>query len=179
MPNINQQEAYNGHKRVHALKWQFVATPDGMLFLSCPFDGRRHNAHMVIETELVRWAERHAKGEEGQQRYLYGNQVYGVSPAIISLWKGNLADRNQELMNHMLSKYRTTVEWGIGMVSMQWPRFWDKQYQRTRLTLCGHDWMVATLLWNAKTCLVGNQIGMAMGCSPPLLENYFSSRRVI
>ncbi|SPO30479.1 uncharacterized protein UTRI_05218 [Ustilago trichophora] len=179
MPINEQREAYNGHKRVHALKYQFIATPDGLLFVSAPFDGRRHDAHMVIETHLVAWAAENAKGEDGEQRYLYGDQAYGVSPAIISPFKGNLITRNQELTNHVLGKYRTTVEWGIGMVSMQWPRFRDKQYQRTGLTPCGRDWMVATLLWNAKTCLIGNQISISMGCNPPTLEEYFSSPRVV
>ena len=179
MPDIDQREAYNGHKRVHALKYQFVATPDGLLFTSVPFEGRRHDAHLVIETHLVDWAMQHAKGQDGGQRYLYGNQAYGVSPAIISPFKGNLITRNQELMNHVLSKYRTTVKWGIGMVSMHWARFRNKQYQRTGLTLCGRDWMVATLLWNARTCLGGNQISMSMQCSPPTIEEYFSSPRVV
>lgn len=30
-PNVNQREVYNGHKRVHALKFQSVAIPNGLI----------------------------------------------------------------------------------------------------------------------------------------------------
>lgn len=123
MPMLDQQEVYNGHKRLHALKYQIIATPDGLLFSSEPYNGRHHDGHIVSELQLVRWADVSAKGLDGKQRYLYGNQAYGVSSAIISPFKGNLISSQEECMNHMLSKYRVTVEWGIGMISMQWPRF--------------------------------------------------------
>lgn len=63
----DQHNAYNGHKRVHALKWQFIATPDGLLFLNSPYDGCCHDAHMVVESLLVQWATSHAKGLDGKQ----------------------------------------------------------------------------------------------------------------
>lgn len=179
MLNVDQQEAYNGHKCVHALKYQVIATPDRLLFCSRPFDGCRHDAHLANETLIAAWAEEHAKGQDGTERYLYGDQAYIVSSAVISPFRGNFIAAHEDLFNRVLSKYRTTVEWGIGMVSMQWPRFRDKQYQRTGLTPVGREWMVATLLWNAKTCLGGNQISMAMGCNPPTLAQYFSSPSVI
>ena len=122
-----------------------------------------------------KWAVEHAKGEDGEQRYLCGDQAYDMLPAIISPFRRNLVDREHKVFNYLMSKYCTTVEWGIGMISMQWPRFQDKQYQRTGLTPVGTDWRVATLLWNVRTCLVGNQISMSMGCNPPMLEQYFSS----
>ena len=47
-PGINQRVLYNGHKRVHAIKCQSVATPDGLVaFLHGPFEGRRHNSGML------------------------------------------------------------------------------------------------------------------------------------
>lgn len=39
MPMVNQQAVYNRHKWLHALKYQFIAMPDGMLYVSKPFDG--------------------------------------------------------------------------------------------------------------------------------------------
>lgn len=38
----------------------------------------------------------------------------------------------------------------------------------------GMDWMVGTLLYNALTCMHGNQISMVTKCWPPSLEEYFS-----
>jgi len=173
-PDQDQRRVYNGHKRLHALKWQFVTPPDGILFCSQPFDGSRHDAIMVQKTLLVQWAVRHAQGADGEQRYLYGDKAYANSAAIITPFKGNRVTPSQEGFNHIMSKYRITVEWGIGKVSMQWSRFRDKQWQRTALTPCGCDWMVSVLLYNALSCLVPNQISISMACRPPTLEEYFS-----
>lgn len=73
---IDQENSYNSHKQVHAVKWQFIVTPDGLLFLLGLFDGHWHNAHMVNESLLVLWAMEHARGEDGEQQYLYGDQAY-------------------------------------------------------------------------------------------------------
>ncbi len=178
MPDKGEKFTYNGHKRLHALKWQFISTPDGLIFLNGPYDGNRHDARMVIESLLVQWAEVNAKGEDGKQRYLYGNQAYGTSAAIISPFRGNLIDSRQEAFNRIMSKYRTTREWSIGMVSMQWRRLRDKQWQRMGLIQVGKDFAVSTILWNSRTCLVGNQISISMGCNPPTIEEYFAGPRV-
>lgn len=179
MPIINQEQSYSGHKRCHALKFQFVATPDGLLFVSPPQPGPRHDGYVLSELKLVQWAQEHARGIDGEPRYLYGDQSYSVSAAVIAPFKGNFITRNQMLTNHIMSKYRVTVEWGIGMISMQWSRFRDKLYQRTGLTPCGRDFLVGTLLRNALTSMHGgNQISYAMQCRPPSIGEYFSSSQV-
>lgn len=45
-PEVNQEAVYNGQKRVHALKYQFVAAPDGLIFVSGPWDGEIGRAHV-------------------------------------------------------------------------------------------------------------------------------------
>lgn len=112
MPILEQQEAYNGHKHLHALKYQLIAMPDGLLFCLEPFDGHRHDAHMVTQLSLVDWASVSAKGQDGEQHYLYGDRAYGISAASISPFCGNLILSCEECMNHVLSKYRVTIKWG-------------------------------------------------------------------
>ena len=47
-PGINHRVLYNGHKRVHAIKFQSAASPDGLVaFLHGQFEGRRHNSGML------------------------------------------------------------------------------------------------------------------------------------
>ena len=42
--NKRQRVVYNGHKRKHALKYQAVNTPDGLILHVCgPIEGRRHD----------------------------------------------------------------------------------------------------------------------------------------
>ena len=46
----NQCIVYNGHKRVHALKFQSVTVPNGLIAnLSGPVEGLRHDAGMLDE----------------------------------------------------------------------------------------------------------------------------------
>jgi DDE superfamily endonuclease len=43
-----QRQAYNGHKRVHALKFQSLSSPDGLILdLTGPWEGRRHDCGML------------------------------------------------------------------------------------------------------------------------------------
>ena len=177
-PVVQEELVYNGHKRTHALKYQIIALPDGLMFCSEPFVGRRHDAWIVAETGLVDWAERHAKSEDGQQMYLYGDQAYSVSHAILTTFRGNIISSYRSDFNYLMGKYRVQVEWAIGMVPAQWPRFSVKRQQKSGASPIGQDWMVAVLLLNAKTCVVGNQIGKYMHCNPPELDQYFSSPRV-
>ena len=47
-PRIHQRIVYNGNKRQHALKYQSVTTPNGMIAnLYGPIKGKRHDATMV------------------------------------------------------------------------------------------------------------------------------------
>ncbi len=53
MPVVEQQRVYNRCKRDHDLKFQAVATPDGLIQdLARPFVGTRHDAIMFRERTL-------------------------------------------------------------------------------------------------------------------------------
>ena len=47
-PKRNQREVYNGHKKVHALKYQSVVAPNGLIAkLYGPVEGGRHDSRML------------------------------------------------------------------------------------------------------------------------------------
>ena len=175
MPVEQEELVYNGHKRCHALKYQFISCPDGLIFCSLPFEGRRHDAHIVTDTGLVQWAAQHAKNEQGEQLYLFGDPAYANSRAILTKFRGNIISSMQADFNYIMSKFRVQVEWAIGLIPNQWPRFSVKRRQQTGATPVGQDWLVGVLLFNAKTCLVGNQVSKRLRCDPPTLEEYFCS----
>lgn len=53
-PSNHQRMFYNGHKRVHALKYQSVVTPDGLIcHLFGPVEGRRHDSGVLLESGLL------------------------------------------------------------------------------------------------------------------------------
>ena len=47
-PDQGQRVVHNGHKRVHAIKFQSVATPDRLVaFLHGPYKGKRHDSGIL------------------------------------------------------------------------------------------------------------------------------------
>ena len=66
-------------------------TPDGIIsHLTGPWIGRRHDAHMLRESELMPELEEYAKGNDGQVMHLYGDQAYPVTCYIMSPFKGKI-----------------------------------------------------------------------------------------
>ena len=58
-PKYNQRVMYNGHKRVHGIKFQSVVTPNGLIAnLSGPFEGKRHDSVMLHESGLLNGYDR-------------------------------------------------------------------------------------------------------------------------
>ena len=78
-PKNNQREVYNGHKRVHALKFQSVVLPNGLIAnLNGPYEGRRHDATMLNESGLLRDLQAVAWANDGTPlcTCLYGDPAY-------------------------------------------------------------------------------------------------------
>ena len=49
-PSELQRVVYNGHKRVHALKFQSIAAPNSLVAnLFGPIEGRRHDSEMLAD----------------------------------------------------------------------------------------------------------------------------------
>ena len=71
-PSQHQEVMYNGHKRIHALKFQTVKTPnDLMAHLYEPVEGRRHNAYIWRESR--RLEELEARSQERHILCIYGD----------------------------------------------------------------------------------------------------------
>jgi hypothetical protein len=84
-----QRQVYNGHKRVHAIKFQSVVTPDGIIsHLTGPWVGRRHDSRMLRESGLMPHLEEYAKGTDGRVMHLYGDPAYPLTQYIMSPFKG-------------------------------------------------------------------------------------------
>ncbi|XP_068737629.1 trichohyalin-like [Montipora capricornis] len=53
-PEQHQRILYNGHKRVHALKFQSIALPNGLMGnLYGPVEGRKHDEGMLVDSGLL------------------------------------------------------------------------------------------------------------------------------
>ena len=117
-PKENQRMVYNGHKRVHALKFQSIVTPNGLSAnLFGPVEGRRHDSGMLAMSGLLPQLQHMSFSPTGQAMCIYGDPAY---PHRIHLQCPFL--RRQELtpaqqaFNQSMSDVRVSVEWVFGDV---------------------------------------------------------------
>ena len=79
-----QRLFYSGHKRMHALKFQSVMTPFGIIaHLFGPLEGRRHDAAMLQESGLLTLVEQHMQQPGGTYWVLYGDPAYPNRPQLV------------------------------------------------------------------------------------------------
>ena len=94
-PGKMQRVVYNGHKRVHALKFQAIAVPNGLIAnLYGPVEGCRHDAGMLKDSGLLNSLQLHAHNAEGQLLCLYGDPAYPLRPHLMAPYRisGDLGD---------------------------------------------------------------------------------------
>jgi nuclease HARBI1 len=79
-PKYNQKMVYNGHQRTHALKFQSIMAPDGIiLHLSQPFEGKRHDCGILWETGILDQLKEFAFSSDGEPFSLYGDAAYPLT----------------------------------------------------------------------------------------------------
>ena len=79
---------YNGYKRVHALKFQSVALPNGLIGnLYGPVEGRRHDAGMLKDSGLLDMLEAVAYSPRGEVMCLHGDPAYPLRPNLIAPYR--------------------------------------------------------------------------------------------
>jgi nuclease HARBI1 len=96
-PSQWQRQAYNGHKKFHALKFQAIMLPNSLFaHLFGPHEGRRNDSFMLNESRILDICTEHAVREDTDEntpdaeRYfqLFGDPAYGVSAQIQSPFSG-------------------------------------------------------------------------------------------
>lgn len=115
-PKRNQREVYNGHKRVHALKYQSVVSPNGLIAnLYGPLEGRRHDSRLLAMSGLLQKLQQHSYSPTGEVLCLYGDSAYPHRLHLQRpfLRRGVLTENEQNL-NRSMSQVRVAVEWVFG-----------------------------------------------------------------
>ena len=174
-PKQHQRAVYNGHKRVHALKFQSVVTPNGLIAnLFGPVEGRRHDSAMLAMSGLLEQLEQHSFSLDGQPLCIYGDPAYPhrVHLQCPFVRRPDLTDDEQAL-NQSMSRVRICVEWVFGDI-VNFFKFTDyKKDLKIGLSAVGKIYVACALLRNALTCLYGNNTSTFFNVKPPDLEEYF------
>lgn len=73
----NQRVLYNGHKKVHAIKFQSVAAPNGLVAnLFGPIEGRRHDSTMLARSGWLQLLEHNSRAPDRTALCIYGDPAY-------------------------------------------------------------------------------------------------------
>jgi hypothetical protein len=168
-PTYDQQSSYNGHKRSHALKFQSVVTPNGMIAdLFGPYEGRRHDSALLDASNIL---ER-MQTQKFAGFALYGDPAYPLRDNLIVPYRGAQITAEQTIFNKAMSNVREAVEWGFKDVIVQFAFVDFKKNMKLYLQPVGKYYLVAALLVNCRNCLYGNQISTYFEMEPPSLDEY-------
>ena len=173
-PGRDQRVVYNGHKKVHALKFQSIALPNGLIAnMYGPLEGRRHDCYMLAKSGLLPKLQQYAFDSNRRSLCIYGDPAYPLRVHLQSGFK-NAINPNEREFNTRMSKVRVSVEWLFSDIS-NWFAFIDfKKNLKIDLSAVGKMYLFCTLLTNARTCTYGNMTSDYFDCEPPTLEEYFS-----
>ncbi|PWY97768.1 hypothetical protein BCV70DRAFT_166387 [Testicularia cyperi] len=178
-PTRGQEAVYNGWKHFHALKYQIISTPDGLIFAQGPWDGSENDWSVWKKSGVAEWLQMASQQENNKQLFLFGDKGYHLDSNLIVPYKGNNITAEQTHFNVIMSKYRITVEWAIGSVGVLFPRLNNRQQQKFLLTPVASDYLVGIILCNALSCLKGNTTSQYFELDPPSLEMYFRETDLI
>lgn len=172
-PSLHQRLVYNGHKRVHGLKFQMVSAPNGMIAnLFGPIEGKRHDSGMLRESRLLEDLEQSMTKPDGSVYCLYGDPAYPLRPQLIAPFRGAVLPDDQARFNKRMSSVRVTVEWAFGKILSNFAFVDYKKNQKLYLQPVGQYYDVAALFTNCHTCLYGSEVGDFFGLQPPSLHEY-------
>ena len=115
-PGQFQRIIYNGHKRVHAMKYQSVVTPNGMIAnLFGPIEGRRHDSGMLRDSNLLDELSLFSFSTIREPLCICGDSAYPLRFHLQGPFRRGVQLTQEQLAyNTAMSKLRVAVEWVFG-----------------------------------------------------------------
>ena len=174
-PDQNQRILYNGHKRVHGIKFQSVVAPNGLIAsLFGPVEGRRHDSGMLADSGLLQELSQYSFAPDGTPLCVYGDPAYPLRVHLQGPFKGaNLTPAEQQF-NKAMSQVRVSVEWLFGDIVNYFAFLDFKKNLKIGLSPVGKMYIVCTLLRNAHSCLYQSSTSKFFRIDPPQIQDYFN-----
>ena len=139
---------YNGHKRVHGIKFQSVVTPNGLIAnLSRPFEGKRHDSVMLHESDLLNEL-RQVAFYNGQPLCLYGDPAYPLGVHLQAPYRNKLTSQIT-LYNKAMSEVRVSGELLFGNICNYFEFIDFKKQMKVHLSAVGKMYFACALFENA------------------------------
>ena len=164
-PEKKQRVLYNGHHRVHALKFQSVTCPNGLIAnLYGPVEGRRHDAAILADSNLLQ-TEEYSYAPDGSPAY----------PSRIHLqtgFKNAVHSPREQIFHSRMSHVRVSVQRSFDNVFTNFVFLDFKKNMEVNLSTCGKMYLVGVLLQNAHICIHRNIGFKFYDVRPPSIEEY-------
>ena len=146
-PGRNQRVLYNGHKRVHSIKLQSIATPSGTVAnLYELVEGKRHDSKMLAESQVLNQLPQHAFGPAGNVLCMYGDPAYPLRLQLQGPFKGVHITQLQKAWNMSMSQMKISVEWIFGDIANYFKFLDFKKNLKVQLSAVGKMYIVCVLL---------------------------------
>ena len=106
---------YNGHKKVHATKFQSVAAPNGLVAdLYGLVERKRHDSGMLAMSGLLDALQRYSVSPYGNTSCIYGDPAYALRPCFQAPFRGAVLTPDQQVWNKSIKEVRVSIEWIFG-----------------------------------------------------------------
>ena len=106
---------YNEHKKVHAIKFQSVVAPNGLVAnLYEPVEGKRHDSGMLAMSGLLDALQRYSVSPYGNTLCIYGDPAYALRPCFQAPFRGAVLTPDQQVWNKSIKEVRVSIEWIFG-----------------------------------------------------------------
>ena len=170
-PIKGHKSVFNGHKRIHSLKYQSLMCANGIIsHFFGPVEGRRHDSGMYFQSGLD---DQLSELYDLKQIAIYGDSAYAFRRYLITPFKGAALTRLQTDFNTNMASVRESVEWGFSKMCTLFAFIDYHKNNKVYLQPVAKYYLVAALLTNAHTCLYSSQVSQYFGIDPPTLSDYF------
>ena len=106
---------YNGHEKVHTIKFQSVVAPNDLVAnLYGPVEGKRHDSGMLAMSGLLDALQRYSVSPYGNTLCIYGDPAYALRPCFQAPFRGAVLTPDQQVRNKSIKEVRVSVEWIFG-----------------------------------------------------------------
>ena len=96
---------------MHALKFQSVVAPNGIVNLYGPVEGSRHDSGMLAELNLLPLLQQHCHRVNGSPFCIYGDSAYLLRAHPQRPFEANHLPQEQKDFNKSMKTVRVSVEW--------------------------------------------------------------------
>ena len=77
-------------------------------------EGKKHDASMLADSQLLTYLGQYAVSPTGQAMYLYGDPAYPLRVKLMAPFRNGVMTSQMEEFNKYMSGVRVSVEWFFG-----------------------------------------------------------------